>query len=413
MISTCPACGEQLGQDAPPISRYEPFEANNRSNVVANAYDAQSEKSTASGRLPSDHEPERPGLQVDHAVQYNDIGGYHIHSESWHGPFQFDKERHTALQKGPGKGVMRGITHDGETVFRVLTVLRTSITADQHRLSFEKEKILENGILGNPQISVSVMYTSLTIMSRLFIDALKSVVQYDTRDQLEGGSLELREPFALIGHHLEQLEAKYGTTGTDNAGDGTVATTGEQDDDVLIRETRAHTKLILDFVKPILEDPIKEEIARYQKDTPMCTYRMLWYLFRPGITVYVMSDESADAYMLSSVNLDGFHLSAAEGSIPTYTLTLWHLDFDGQNITRARSDRSIQPFKGERPIASLNMVPSEVWDKIDNGKLRSELEARGRKWVDHLLGKQCDYRGAPPRPGVSSVSEALSLVSCG
>lgn len=70
---------------------------------------------------------------------------------------------------------------------------------------------------------------------------------------------------------------------------------------------------------------------------------------------------------------------------------------------------TIKPFKGEKPVTSLEVVPCRIWDKTDGGKLRTRLEARGMKWVDHLPGKQVNYRGQPFKPGRTPVRGIPSL----
>lgn len=256
--------------------------------------------------------------------------------------------------------------------------------------------------------------------SRLFVDALKSVVSYGTRDKLECGTLHFDEPFALIGHHLEALE-NYARRTDDRTADSDALTGGPDQEFVadaatkseassVERDTRMHVGLVLDFVNPILKDAIAEEVARYSRADPgpTRTYRMLWYLFRPEDIVYVRSDEGEDAYMVDSVDMDGFSLSSMEITVPR-RINLWQYEFNGVSIARARRKVIIKPFHGERLIPSLNVVPCEIWDRIDGGRLRAALEERGKKWVDHLLGKHVDYRGEPPTRWKKSVHGLYSL----
>ncbi|GAB1312437.1 hypothetical protein MFIFM68171_02647 [Madurella fahalii] len=294
-----------------------------------------------------------------------------------------------------------------ETVFNTITVLHTTVPADSARTFFEVNRLLAEGpIIGNPQISVAVKYTKINIMSSLFIDALKSVLSYDTQDKLESGNLDLNEPFCIIGHHLERLE-KY-TQQVDNAdstktiangtGEGIAAAGSADETGSVARETRIHVRLVLSFVSKILKDPITKERERYARKEPVCTFRMMWYLFRPGDPVYVRSDEAEDAYVVDSVEMEKFSLSSTDVNCGCI-INLWYLDFNGQYISRARHKAYIRPFKGERRITSLSVVPYQIWDQSDSGSLRTSLEERGRKWVDHLMGKQVEYRGEPFNPG--------------
>lgn len=337
-------------------------------------------------------------LKIGHAIIYQDIGGFYITTEERDRPFQLKAERNNVLRKG--------LAQNKEMVFKVSTVLRTTIPVDPTRSSLGSKQLLDNTITGNARLSVTVQYTKIAILSSLFIDALKSVISYDTKEQLESGRLELNEPFSIIGHHLEELEAymrrSEGRGGQNTAVNGSgdesaAATTSEAD--AVHRETSIHVGLVLDFINPILKDLITAELARHKRDVPMCTYRMMWYLFRPGDTVYVMSEEAEDAYIVDSVDMDQFLLSDPAGIRRICCIKLWHLEFNGQYVTRARAETTIRPFKGERPITSLNVVPCEIWDKSDGGQLRAKLEERGKSWAEHLLGKQVEYKGEPLKPG--------------
>lgn len=331
-------------------------------------------------------------LKVTYTIEYRDLGNNHIASEDWGRPFQLERARMAALNKDKGPA-----ENNKETVFEVVTVLQTSIQPNRARPHWETKHTRRSDIIGNSQISVAVQYTKLIISSRLFIDALKSVVPgpYVTQDTLKSDRLELNEPFPLIGHHLEELETYVQRTG--DRGDET---------EPVDRETRTHVGFILDIVKPILKDAIAQELARHGGPVPTCTYRMLWYLFRPGDTVYVSSDEGEDAYMVDSVEMDKFHLSSMDVNV-VCRIKMWHLDFNGECITQARRETTVKPFKGEREITSLDVVPCKIWDKMDGGELRKVLEERGKKWVSHLQGKQVEYRGEPFEAGKSTVRGLL------
>jgi hypothetical protein len=157
-------------------------------------------------------------------------------------------------------------------------------------------------LVGDPRVSVAVQFRKITIYSQLFVDALRSVISYDTRDRLKAGKLDLSEPFSLIGHHLEELEAygappqQAGTAATQEAFalsecacEGDCTCDGEVEPGsggFSQEEKRAHVRLILQYVSPLLKDHIAAERSRHNQHSPACTYRMLWYLFRPGDMVY-------------------------------------------------------------------------------------------------------------------------------
>lgn len=411
-LTKCPLCDQNLASVVPrSTSAFSGFRVKgSRSDKKEETHKEKQEitretNDEPGGATPSPDVPEH--LRIGYTVEYQDLGDHHITSVDWGRPFHLEKELELVLSKPS--------TRKKETVFDVVTVLRTSVPADPLRLSFERERLIKRGFIGNPNISVAVNYTKIVVVSRLFISALKSVVSYDTQDKLESSKLELNEPFALIGHHIEALES-YAEQIDDGSGMDAAASGSNQGfaadaatssgTNSLRRETRIHVGLVLDFVRPFLKDAIAEEVARYSRDAPTCTYRMLWYLFRPGDTVYLKSDEGQDAYMIDSVEMDKFSPSLMDIN-QTCRINLWYLEFNGVCITRARQETTIKPFKGERLIKSLNVVPCEIWDKIDGGELRTALEDRGKKWVDHLRGKHVEYRDEPVRPGKKPVRRVL------
>ncbi|GAB1318177.1 hypothetical protein MFIFM68171_08387 [Madurella fahalii] len=339
-------------------------------------------------------------LKVGHCVEYRDLDNGHIMSETWDRPFRLSRERNRALSKS--------LTRNKETVFITTTVLHTTVFPNHLALGyFGPPEFREKGsIIGNPKISVAIKYTKIEILSSLFIDALKSVLLYDMQDKLESGKLELNEPFYIIGHHLEELE-KYvqQADNTDKtnlvvngAAEDVAAASPGDDTSSVARETRIHVRLVLSFVNKILKDPITKERECYARDEPVCTFRMMWYLFRPGDTVYIRSDKAEDAYVVDSVEIEGFSLSSTNINCDC-VINLWYLDFNGECISRAWYKAFIRPFKGEKRITSLIVVPCRIWDQSDGAKLRASLDEREKKWVDHLVGKQVEYRGEPFKPG--------------
>lgn len=159
----------------------------------------------------------------------------------------------------------------------------------------------------------------------LFIKVLNSVMSYELQGLFDSSELNLNEPFAVIGHHLEEVEDYLRRT--DAAGIGS-----ESEANLVERESHTHVGLVLNFVKTILKDPIAEEHARYSQAVPVGTYRMMWYLIRPGDFVYVMSDEVEDTYVVNSVEVEQFSLSLKDINV-VCCLNLWYLEFNGLCIT--------------------------------------------------------------------------------
>jgi hypothetical protein len=77
--------------------------------------------------------------------------------------------------------------------------------------------------LQDPAIFMTVDSTAVTIRSLALIKALKSVVAYYPQVSLDAYTIALGEPYALIAHHLDELEefrSRYQPMITDHPGDG-------------------------------------------------------------------------------------------------------------------------------------------------------------------------------------------------
>lgn len=330
-------------------------------------------------KIATEDESERGG--VSHSVQYMDAGNHKIATRPWPGPFDL-----TAARKSVS-------TKEQKTIFSVLTVLNTSIPPDYRRTPGEVHRILETGILENPDVSVSVRARLISIHSKALISAIGSVVSYYPSVALGGEVIEMKDPCPLIGHNLQDLEnyqRTYSESRDVSSQQPLAATHGGFPRRCTSVEAR-HLGLLLDFVKnSIYQEDIKNETARYAQN--MCTFKMLWLLFKPGRTVYVQSDGKLRGYVVQAALIDEsrhFHV----GNQQSYRVKLWNLQFDGRFVGRAAKVVVIPPFSGERAVTSLRVFPCEFMDKADGGKTKSWVEQDGKKWYDLLCGRQVHYSG--------------------
>ncbi|RYC61934.1 hypothetical protein CHU98_g4282 [Xylaria longipes] len=190
----------------------------------------------------------------------------------------------------------------------------------------------------------------------------------------------------VVELHLDECAVNSG--GEDNPD----ATTAESDESS-VKLARKHLELVLDFLKEEFGDSISNERGRYERSPAFRTFRMLWLLFKPGCTVYVNTGGKKDACVVESIETGDGILSSPMEQLPDCKLNLWYLDFDGRYVTRCKRVEVVPSFQGEKSITSLNVVPSEFWDKKDEGRLRLKLEDEGVKWYKLLTGKQVQYSG--------------------
>ncbi|KAI1746894.1 hypothetical protein F4782DRAFT_552949 [Xylaria castorea] len=377
MIAKCPACLKEINSDGvantqPPT--YLPF-----NNSAYNPFDYFS-----GSRTPEENE-DITEENIIHSVEYHDSEDCYISRVDWTGPFNFEKER---------RGKRAKLSKTKDPALKVLTILKTSIPPASALLSAPyKQKDLLNGcIIDDPSISVRVSSRQLVIHSQPFINALRSVIS--DPEILPAGHLRLSEPYSLIAHHLEKLhlhklhlDQSVSNSGTNDEKHAAAADHHSS----YVSVTRKHLELVIDFMKNELGDSMNDELCRQTKSPATCIFRMLWFLFKPGNTVYVNEDGKIDACVVESVEMGNAILSSPTENLPDCTLNLWYLDIAGRHVTCRKRTETISLFQGEKSILSLNVVPAEFQDREDGGQLRSKLEDEGVKWYQLLAGKQVHY----------------------
>ncbi|KAH6630497.1 P-loop containing nucleoside triphosphate hydrolase protein [Chaetomium sp. MPI-SDFR-AT-0129] len=390
MRSPNPAAGIKMvsRQDEIPESSRQDEDKSGRGSVSHSIryMDAgnQTNGSSLSDEIPEssrkdEDDSERGG--ISHSVQYLDAGDNEIATELWPGPFDLTAAR---------KDVQ---TKEQQKIFSVVTVLDTSIPSDYSRTEHDIDDIFSAGILENPNVSVNVRARHISIHSKALIKAIGSVVLYYPSVLLGGEVIRMNDPCPLIGHNLQDLEnyQRSYSESCDVCSQQPPATTHGGFPHRCTRIEAKHLGLLLDFVKDfVYREDIKKETARHAQN--LCTFEMLWLLFKPGRTVYVQTDGKLLGYVVQVVSIDESHHFLA-GTQQSYWIKLWNLQFDGRFVGRASKVVVIPQFSGERAVTSLGAFPCEFMDKADGGKTKSRVEQDGKEWYDLLCGKQIHYSG--------------------
>ncbi|KAI1337703.1 hypothetical protein F5Y15DRAFT_408041 [Xylariaceae sp. FL0016] len=350
-IIWCPACSQNLSKQ-PNFSKQLELESPSESGDDG----------------VSDDKENQCAENITYSIEYHDSGDYFIGTTSSPGPFVLSEAKKAA----------RGAN---DLVMNVITVIQTSHPPDQHRWKGDAQKIMRDGILDNPRIGVRVSSTSLEISSAHCIKALKSLVTYypDTNLWTIEDFLKIEEPFAVIGHYLEEIRHSDPPSPVQTKPG---------------RVTYKHLGILLDFVlNPVFIERLQQEKPRHDQSPPRCTYRMLWLLYKPGETVYAESDGMLSAFVVQSVKMDPAILSGRMDALKPYKIKLWSLDFDGHYVRRRKKKVTIPAFDGERDITSLVVVPCNFRDREDSGVTRTRLIDEGKKWFSLLRGGQVLYKG--------------------
>jgi hypothetical protein len=291
----------------------------------------------------------------------------------------------------------------GGAVAIISNIIKTNIPEDRFRNSWDSERIMKAGILGNPNVEVISFRQTMQLKSVPLIKVLQRVVKYYPGINLQGQELYLDAPFHLLAHHMPELKKfrdlfvpNFTTIAQLHASNdevttpksGSVIRNTEEDEHSEI--TLRHVDTILKFMRTdyIYSQELEEELARHSLDQPLCTFSMLWLLYKPGTTVYVSSSAGVEAFVISKVEADSslYERSNFTMEPTTISLTLWHLTFDGTFVRRQTRYEIIGSFEGPRPIADLKVVPAAFADKVDQGKTRDWLVQLGRKWYGLLRG---------------------------
>lgn len=227
--------------------------------------------------------------------------------------------------------------------------------------------------------------TRITLHGASIKRALRSIISYYPSVQLKTKMpVQISEPYPILLHHMNELD-DYMTLLRHHAMSGKHEDKQKMDRDG-IESLWALTHSIS------CQTYFEAEKARHLRS--VCTFRMLWLLYKPGTTVYHMDDDGDySALVIGSVNVAESILRSSLDSVEPYTVYLWRLDFDGKVVGRSKQKCRIAPFEGEREIMKLKLCPCDLLDKSDNGRTRARLEERGRRWYKLLRGGAMQYHG--------------------
>lgn len=171
------------------------------------------------------------------------------------------------------------------------------------------------------------------------------------------------------------------------------------------RYLHRHIGIVRDYFRETHGEALAQELERHTRG--MATFGLLWYLLRPGEDVlYDRHDiNEYEPYVIRNVEW-----VAAEGTIVSYSITLWHMDSNSYDMGPAMCTTDMPKYAGEKPITSLRIFPFRFLEKDKQGRSqdesRREMEKRGELFFK-LRRKGCwDFRGWSmtfPRRPVSPV----------
>ena len=359
-IEECPTCNGDL---TPPAAPEEVVE----------------EAGTETKEEEQSEEPTAPTNTVNYWVEYKDAKDSTITTEAWDGPFDFAAAR-------------KDVKSVDQAIFDLTTVIGTSLTTDSYWYEEEVQKVMEKGILTNPMVAVRVVSTRIQLRSNPLTQVLRNLVKYYPSVTFYAG-MTLESPFMVLGHHLQEI--KEYLSAPDSVEDAGAVAGGPES-----QSAEKLGKEHLGILMGVMQDSLKLEMGIAAEQAlharGMCTFEMIWLLYKPGNTVYHVNNGRRSAYVVHSIERESIQdMLGLENwnMVMGYNVKLWNLKFDGSYVRRCEKSVRIPVYKGQRPIDSLKIVPCEFVDRTDGGKARRELEESGKLWYQLLQGRQVQYSG--------------------
>lgn len=205
------------------------------------------------------------------------------------------------------------------------------------------------------------------IVSPAFVEVLRQESSYDVNLNVVDGALCLHDPLMLLFHNRRILN-RYIERG------------GYASDSDEVKQARAHTKVILEFMRKELDE--SKVLDELESDAPsgLIEFPNIWLLYPPGTTVYSKENGEYEAFVVDSVRGVSKSLRHKSGQ-HTYSrleLTCWNINYDGEVFGRVWSKHEIFPFHGKKEIKTLDLVPEKFLPDAES--LKTSLIARGKQF---------------------------------
>lgn len=218
------------------------------------------------------------------------------------------------------------------------------------------------------------------IVSPAFVQLLHQESPYDVDLHMVDGVLALHDPLMALFHNRKIMN-RYIEKG------------GYASDSDEVKQARAHTKLILDFMRRELDQSRVLDDLESERPSGLIEFPDIWLLYPPGTVVYTKGNGEYEALVVDSVAGVRKSLRHSSGA-HTYSrlqLTCWSINYDGEIVGRVWSTHEIFPFRGTREITSLDLVPERFLPDVAN--VQSTLRARGEQFLGLQGQSYREYTG--------------------
>lgn len=275
-----------------------------------------------------------------------------------------------------------GIESDdaGLPAFELVTRYMTKTLDDDRRTNSK------NASTGPPAVSTLFKPSyRLNLFSTAIIHAVRSVVKYYPSQDLNGDTITVDWPYAVLVHHYDELLAFRKECVTK---DPSVLCVRERDAD-------EHLGLLLQFLDDHIMEDVRAEQERNRRGVG--TFEFKWFWYKPGMTFLYRTTDGTDWQPCVIQSVTG---GIFENLLTHWTMNRWSLRYDGHFLGRVSSQTTIKKFDGEVKLEDNIYVDDLYFGVADverNPNTNTNWDPLVSKQIENgrmywkLLRKQCRY----------------------
>ena len=157
----------------------------------------------------------------------------------------------------------------------------------------------------------------MTIRSKKLLNALRDVITYYPGGSFIGDEVNVYEPYRVLCHHIEDLKAYKDRH-------------PEWHDEAYRQECNDHIDILLGFLDDHYGKDFRDEQARWERQPPICTFKYLWLLLKPGESCFRVYDDQSHPFITQEVIAPNGDM--VRNKNVKYEIDAWYIGFDGYVI---------------------------------------------------------------------------------
>ena len=388
-----------------------------QSNTTTPATSVDSIRSPPAKNLPFDHSQHNTGKKMPSTgiddPQFEDSSTLDDQKPKFRAPgliyrdeYRYGDGELAKSEEKEDESELSSRNNQGDTSDVVLKIVTTYKSSSAEKASNEKQQSTDATSDVKKTSSVpegfkrsSVASRKITIFSMKLINALRDVISYYPGSTLLGEEVDVEEPYCMLVHYKAELLAYKDEHPSCHA-------------PYYREECNRHIDLLLNFLEWHSGKALRDEMDRWTRDVPVCTFENLWLLFKPGESGYRLREPGQYDPFITKVVAGGLE----SNKLDFYDIDIWNISFNGFMVGRTTMNGFIEPFDGEKEIRSLRLFPERFYFEDErvkqhhgNKPLRERLIARGKTFWDLVKQRSCyrEYNGKSAEPPYNQVSVPL------